>query len=92
MNEDVLTVDLTDSRIFDWRALVASMSVEDATRVVGPGLGLVNFRILHGPFPEIPPRDVLEFVQSSGITHHLHYQENGSANRPVEVEPSTFPY
>ena len=76
-------MDLTDGVFFDWRALVALMSEENASLVVGPGIARVCFRLLRNTSdyeyrlrsPTTPLwRHVLEFEQSSGVTHNLHYQ------------------
>ena len=82
------TVDLTDGVLFDWRALVASMSEENASLVVGPGIARVCFRLLRditdsnyrSMTPATPWRHVLQFEQSSGITHILHYHKTACQN------------
>ena len=93
VKKGVWTVDLTDGLIFNWRALVASMSKEVAYLVVGPGIVRVCFRILRGPGPADPFRHVLEFEQSSGVTHHLHcHSKSGKTDAPRMVDPAAFPY
>ena len=81
-------MDLTDGVFFDWMALVASMSEENASLVVGPGIARVCFRLLRditdsnyrSMTPATPWRHVLQFEQSSGITHILHYHKTACQN------------
>ena len=101
LNSGIWMIDLTHSPLYNWRALLASMSSETANEVVGQyGVCLFRFRILRNEIdtnvrndtPATPWRHVLEVVQQNGATYHLHYHGNGTADRPRLVSVADYPH
>ncbi len=103
MNTGLYEIDITDSKEFNWRALLRAQPEGVRSRLVGEGVASFAFVLLRNALDhnyakiDSGERHEFELTQVNGDRYHLHFHKNGRSDAPrflpsrSAAQPSAIP-